>query len=212
MWPLPPIIEDYERTCRAIRKENAADTRTATLELRRRFDEGDYPAAASLLEPLLCRRPQLGALWDIAQTLDGIGQLQREVWEDLIDSLLEQDTDNVYCHEWKAASCVKSADSLDSPALQEAKRHLQEAIRLAPNRARPLRTFAQLTSCLGDFEAAVSALRKCRALWPDNTRILGDLAALHVRMGANYFAAAAEELEEAGDAGWGRLQIGRAHV
>jgi len=207
MWPLPPIIEDYETTCRAIRRQNQSDTRTSAAELQRRLGEGDYASAASLLLPLVKRRPQLPFLWDVVEMLDGTRDLPREPWEELVDSILERDRDNVFCHEWKALSCVREAKSPESDALQEAKTHLERAAQFDPQRLKAFHYLASLNSCLGDLEGAVVALRKCRELSPENVQVLRELAGVHVRMGANYFAVAVEQLGEVRGSSSGRMLV-----
>jgi cellulose biosynthesis protein BcsQ len=196
-WPVPAIIDDYERLCRVIRSYNDKDTRRATERLRSSLRAADYLTAASLLSPLLHRRPRLPVLWETLETLNAEKAINDKDSQVLVDAIASEDPGNFYCYEWKAGLCLQSAESPESSQLGEAKQYLEKAIELDPKRETPFSILAAVNSCRGDLEGAVSALRRWRSLVPTNAQNIIELARIHMRMGANYFATAADELEEA---------------
>jgi hypothetical protein len=115
----------------------------------------------------------------------------------LVDSIVNSDKENAFAFQWKARQRVREADSPDSEALDKAREYLELAIRYSPEPAGVYRELAHVLSCQGDLDSALGALKESRKLASGNLSTLFDLAHLNIRRGADYFALAADLVEEA---------------
>ncbi len=196
-WPVPVIVEDYRKLSKIIRSKNPNDTQTALRRLDVEMMEEDSASARAILLPLLRRRPRLPVLWGTLARLVESRNVKTEEADSLVDSIIDSDKENAFAFQWKARQCVREGDSRDSEALNNAREYLEQAIRYSPEPASAYRELGQILSCHGDLDGAVAALKESRTLAPGNLSTLFDLAHLNIRRGADYFALAADLVEEA---------------
>lgn len=206
LWPCPPIVDDYRRICLIVREHNEHDTETQARELRSKVREGDSATASTILLRLLPRRPRLRQAWNSLARLfdDRMPELRRKEFKRIVSRILREDPTNFFAHQWRAAFKTSEASSPEGVELIQAKKFLNRALKHAPDaeRGNIYRVLGSIDSCRGDHEGAIKALRNAQALLPKNNQISLDLAMIHMRMGAKYFAVACEELEQIpGDVG-----------
>lgn len=200
MWPCPPIVDDYKRICGSIRQLNKDDTKTLARELHLRMHESDTATASTLLLRLLPRRPRLHQAWrTLSDIFDyGMPASRKQQFNKTVSRIVREDPENFFAYQWKASFQSSNANSPESSDLRKAKNSLNKAIMCAPEseKGNIYRALASIESVQGNNENAIKVLRKAQALMPKNNQVNLDLAILHVRMGAKYFAVAAEELDE----------------
>lgn len=195
MWPLPPIIEDYRRLCAELRKKNDRDTQTTAKMLESAMRESDYETARHIIVPLLKRRPRLSRAWRSLRRLcnetpEGLK------WADSLVKEIQVDAgDNIFVLEWLASKCVSDASFGEQTHLGQALIHMQNAVGLEPIRVDLHRKLSEIASAKGDLQTALSALKTCRKLAPDNIQLIVDLVRLYVRMGQDYFVEALKVLD-----------------
>lgn len=199
IWPIPPVIEDYQNLCAAIREHNKEDTKTQTEIIKAAMEEGDLMVAASSLKTTIERRVRNPELWRILGILFNAGVLKDT--GELVDRILQRDPQNRFCFEWKGMRRLEEADSPLSPELEVAKSEFEKAI---SSSARPnpqlYRTLTCIYSCQGDLENAVKCLRMAQQRRnTKNVQMNFELALLHMRMGAKYFSSAIDSLQEIRD-------------
>lgn len=200
MWPCPPVVDDYKRISDHIRDRNTQDTRTQTQQLRLAMNQGDTATATTILLKLLPRRPNLQAGWmALSDLLDrGISEVRAREFNTMVSKILHADVENSFAHQWKAAFRSSKALRPTAVELKKARASLVKACNFAPEpqKGSILRSLATIASVQGDHRTAVKSLREAQTLLPKNNQVALDLAMLHMRMGARYFALAVEELEE----------------
>jgi cellulose biosynthesis protein BcsQ len=199
MWPRPPIVDDYTRICGTIRAQNGDDTKTLARELRLRMQEGDTTTASTLLLRLLPRRPRLHRAWQALSDVFEyrIPKSRRQQFNRTVSKILRKDPENFFAHQWKAAFESSKAAAPESTELKKAKNSLKKAVKYAADseKGNILRALACLESIEGNHENAINFLRRAQEMLAQNNQVNLDLAMLHMRMGAKYFAVAAEELD-----------------
>ncbi|MCI0640804.1 MAG: hypothetical protein L0Y72_02435 [Gemmataceae bacterium] len=197
MWPMPPVVEDYQKLCESLRTYNKEDTRTQTSRIRQATEEGDFVLATTLLTATIERRVRNSELWRILERLFDTGIIKKEDTADLVERVLQKDPQNRYCYEWKGTRLIEEAKSPTSSELATAKRDIERAISLSTRPSmRLLRILARIQSCQGDLENAVKTLRDAQEKQKGNVQINFELALLHMRMGANYFSSAIDALQQ----------------
>src|SRR5438445_2886720 len=170
MLPMPPILDDYRRLANEIRKTNDADTKTRTRRIRRAMARGDFVSVGPLLKPTLDRRPRNPELWGILNHVVQTGSLNRKHAEEMVDNLLQNDSKNSFCYEWKAMRLLDDAESPESPTLAEAKKKLDFAIEYSDEPWPLYWTFARIQSCQGNLDGALITLREVQTKCPENVR------------------------------------------
>ncbi len=200
MWPCPPVVDDYRRICDSIRNRNPEDTRSQMEQLRTMMRQGDTATASTMLLRLLPRRPRLDHAWKaLSDVFDHqISESRTRELYRVVSAILRMDSDNFFAQQWKAAFQSSKAQRPTDPAIGRAKTSLLRAIKSAPDaeKGNILRSLALLASIQGDLATGVRFLREVRLFLPKNNQVNLDLAMFHMRMGAKYFAVAADELEE----------------
>ena len=196
MWPVPPVVDDYERLCNWVRRKNDDDTKTAAQLLRRAMHDEDYPSARTILVPLLQRQPMVRQTWALLRTLCNATRDDMKFWDELVRDVLSQSQDNVFALEWMASKCAGKAQSIDDQSLGEARDFLEKAIEIKPDESSLHRRIAEIASATGDLERANEALERSHELSPTNVQIRIDLANLYVRRGRDYFVKALDVLEQ----------------
>ena len=195
-WPVPSIVDDYERLCKSIRRKNEKDTQTSASLLDRAMREHDYTKARTALVPLLKRRPALARTW---WHLRRLWSESREgmKWADKLFEDVQADTkDNVFVLDWMASKCAAEPATADDDSLAKARKYMERAIAIQPDLVTLHRKLAEIASAAGDLEHAAKALRTCHELKPDNVQILVDLANVYVRMGQDHFVDALKVLDQ----------------
>jgi MinD-like ATPase involved in chromosome partitioning or flagellar assembly/tetratricopeptide (TPR) repeat protein len=193
-WPKPPVVNDYANLCNVIRSRNEADVRTMSKQVSAYVNAGDYASAAPLVTSVLVRMPTLGAMWRTFRFMHRIKAISDTECDSILDSILKNDPDNSYAHEWRAIRLLEEAEDAHSPEVEEAIREFDKAIRLAPERRELLRLVATVASSRGEFKKALSDTKKARDGEPANVQASLDIAYYNVRLGGPYLAVAAEEL------------------
>jgi MinD-like ATPase involved in chromosome partitioning or flagellar assembly len=197
-WPTPPITNDYRLICDLIRKRNEADSKTIERLLSLKLEEGDYAFATSKLPDLLRKRPLLPQLWSIFGQLTSMGMITPETSNRLVNEVLAVDELNPGACLWKARFAISNIriTELHAAPVNEAEACVRKSLEAHPDEIELHRLMANLASSRGDLEQVLAELRRMSAHSKDNAQILVDLANTHIRMGANYFGAAADELEQ----------------
>lgn len=196
MWPLPAIVDDYERLCKSIRSKNSKDTRTSARLLDRAMRERDYATAQPVLEPLLRRRPTNDEVWRHFRRLCNVTPDSYKQGDKLVQDILADAKNNIFALEWMASKYAAEANSSEDENLREARNFLERAISIQPKRVSLHRKLAEIASAQGDLEHATKSLRKSHVLKPDNVQIQVDLANLYVRMGQEHFDDALKALDQ----------------
>jgi hypothetical protein len=204
IWPLPPILGDYEKLSNAIREQNSHDTRTRMEKIASLMSKGDYVSVVPLIEHALIRRPRNAEVWAVLTRLLQFGALKRINADAWVEAVLQRDKKNSFCYEWKARRLFEETDSPQSQVIDDASKHLEMAIQhsAAHDRLRLLwllETLARVKSAKGDLDGAIRALRQAQENSKKNAQLSFDLAKLHLRMGANYFSSAIDSLEGVSD-------------
>ncbi len=198
VWPKPYIVDDYIRICSIIRQSNKEDTKTATRELQSKIVRGDHATAFAILENLLLRRPRLSEAWKSLDSLSGVLPVKRKKnFQEIIKKIINEDKTNYFAYQWRARFFMSGATYPSSPKLKRAGNALKNALKFAPTEEKGgiLQLIASIESCRGNHENAIRALKEALEVQPANNQLNLDLAMLHMRMSAKYFALASEELE-----------------
>ncbi len=200
-WPIPPIIDDYKSLCDQLRKLNSQDTRTAMELLHSKMWVEDSASALNVLTTLLERRPRLAQLWTSLRTLSNQAQLQRQLItiSQKVDIILERDPANVFACEYKADRQIDAAISFKDSKVEKAKQLIEQAIKYSNvvDTAHLQRRLAEVESCLGELDSAITTFRKSMAHpHQPNAQTQIDLAQLYIRKGESYYGSAVEALEE----------------
>lgn len=200
MWPCPPIVYDYRRICDSIRSKNIEDTKIQSEKLRRLMREGDLTTAETVMMGLLQKRPTLYQAWNSLEELYWrMSGPRKEESRKIVAKILQDDPKNFWAYQSEAGFKVEKAVDTDSTELlEEAVTLFDEALKHAQEneQADIHRKIAAIRSSQGKLQEAVNAQRKAKELLPNNNQIVLDLAMIRMRMGAKYFAMAAEELDE----------------
>ena len=197
MWPIAPIVSDYERLCGAIRQRNSEDTQTAMRFLQRTFRSrsGEFSKAEDALVQLLRRRPNFSDVWNYLRRFWDNIQHQEKL-DRIALEVLDADATNSFGHEWVACKYAADVTSSESKELTEAKTHLELAIEHNQQDVKLHRWLAEVLACVGDLEAATAALRQAHELVPMDIQVAQSLADVYVRRGRDYFVSAAELLDK----------------
>lgn len=200
IWPCPPIVDDYRRICDGIREQNKDDTKTQARELNQKMAEGDIATASTLLLRLLPRKPRLHQAWrTMSEIFDYRMQSPRKKeFKKTVSKIIRKDPENFFAHQWIAAFQISKVDRPESTELKKSINSLKKAVKFAPDSERGsiYRALGSIESAQGNHDNAINFLRKAQDLLPQNNQVNLDLAKLHMRIGAKYFALAAEELDE----------------
>jgi tetratricopeptide (TPR) repeat protein len=95
-----------------------------------------------------------------------------------------------------ASKCAAESATADDDSLMQARKYMERAVAIQPDRVNLHRKLAELASAAGDLEEAAKALRTCHELAPDNVQIIVDLANIYVRMGHEHFVDALKVLDK----------------
>lgn len=215
MWPIPPVVEDYQNLSSSIRRENKDDTATQIRNLRQIINEGNTETAATMLCVLIQRRPLLSRAWrELAKLYSDMSKSRRKELKEIVAKVLDDDPANFFACCWNAAMHASEATGSNSKELIEARKSLMVALKHSPERDKTSiwRAIASIESCRGDHESAVKAFRDAISLSPKNSQLRLELAAMYMRMGAKYFAVACEELDGVSEDIGGRKQVALAYL
>jgi cellulose biosynthesis protein BcsQ len=197
IWPKPPIIDDYSRLCKGIRRRNPEDSKTAFQQLRRSVESGDDASFNKILHRVLASKPRFKKAWDLLFEQGGILQGRLESFDELARSILANDGTNAYAHEWTAYRLMADCLARDnSDGLRKAEHSLGEAIKYAPNNPRLHTRMSTLHAALGTLSAACDDLKTALDLSKESVGLRLQLARLYVRRGRDYFVSARNLLKE----------------
>lgn len=203
MWPLAPIVNDYERICHTIRAKNKMDTKSRSQNLTKLLAEGDDVTAKKELISLLERRPQLRFAWDaISQVYSGMSETELKEIENVINKIRSENPRNVSAIRWEAAMCVKHAQHAKDKNIVKARKLMEDAIEMViekEEKGNIYRSISLIESCGGKIENAIRTLSEARKVQPKNNQIALDLAMLYIRRGAKYFKKACKISEKVSD-------------
>ena len=198
MWPTPPIVEDYQRLCRDVRRGNLKDSRTVINRVESCVRSGDEAEVSRLLRDLLLRKPRLARAWDVLYEQGYSIRDRWEMFDDVAETILAKDSNNSFALEWNASMHMAEAKELESGAINLAKECLESAIKYDPDNDRLHRKLAETHACLGDLPSAMESLKTAMRIAPRSIRLRMLLAQMCVRRGREYMGLAADVLREAG--------------
>jgi cellulose biosynthesis protein BcsQ len=194
IWPAPSVMRDYEHICTSIRRQNRSDTQTQTTEIATTMQSGDYASVGAILMPLIRRRPRLESLWNTLNTLTVVGAIPKERIDAEVEQILSADSKNSFACEWQARRLIGDAQTPQSDKVGFARRIMEGIFEGETTQSSVHWMLARICSIQGDLQGATTVLKKGLEQFGRNSQILIDLASFRIRMGAEYFQVALENL------------------
>lgn len=199
LWPVPPVIDDYKRLCRSIRRMNIKDTRSLSDRIVRGQARGEYAIALEMARNVIIARPRLTSAWSQYEQSIIYQPTKREDIVRFVETVLASDRTNPFALNLRSEVTLAHASGReDKTKLSAAEEDLRQALTetQSPSDSRIVRRLALLMSAQGRASEAIALLEQSLVGNEPTMQLRLLLAWLYVRAGASFFGNAIKQYED----------------